>query len=329
LFINKVKNKLYNSPICTKITPSARMALTMLKFFRKLIAPFSKIKWALGQKIRSLFSKPIDPETFENLEQLLYEADLGVKVATELTDKLKVFAKTNAAPESYLSFIKEELLKLFPPPTEKEEPKTHPHVVLIVGVNGSGKTTSLIKLAHQYQKEGKKVLIGAGDTFRAAAAEQLEIWAAKLSIPLVKSQSGGDPAAVAFDALTAAKARKVDLVLIDTAGRLQTKTALMQELAKIRRIAASQVEGAPHETLLVLDATVGQNALDQARIFHEFTPITGIILTKLDGSAKGGIAIAIQKELQIPILWVGMGEKEGDLYPFDPVAYVDAMLRND
>ena len=199
-------------------------------------------------------------------------------------------------------------------------------MVLIVGANGSGKTTSVAKLANYYKKEGKKGLIAAADTFRAAANEQLETWANRLDIPLIQSQSGSDPAAVAFDALDAALARKMDLLFIDTAGRLQNKTALMQELAKVRRICKEKVPQAPHETLLVLDATIGQNALDQAKTFHQFTPISGIILTKLDGSAKGGIAALIQKELNIPILWVGMGEKEEDLIPFDPAAYLDALL---
>ena len=191
---------------------------------------------------------------------------------------------------------------------------------------GSGKTTSLAKLATHYRNQGKTVLIAAGDTFRAAAVEQLETWARKGDIPLVKSQPNSDPSAVAFDAIAAAKARNLDLVLIDTAGRLQTKTDLMQELAKIRRVCQKQIPDAPHETLLVIDATIGQNALDQAKTFHQFTPITGIVLTKLDSSAKGGIALAIQKELKIPILWVGVGESETDLAPFDADSYLNALL---
>jgi fused signal recognition particle receptor len=196
----------------------------------------------------------------------------------------------------------------------------------MVGVNGGGKTTSLAKLAKHYQNLQKKVLLVAADTYRAAATEQLEKWAAKLHIDLIKSKQGSDPSAVVFDALSAAKARNIDVVLIDTAGRLQTKTDLMKELEKIRRICQKQVPHAPHETLLVVDATTGQNGLDQAKIFHQYTPIDGIILTKLDGSAKGGIVIAIQKELKIPILWVGLGEKEEDLVPFDAKEFVDALL---
>jgi fused signal recognition particle receptor len=297
----------------------------MLNFFKKLISPLSKIKSILGQKIRSFFASPLDDASFEHLEQLFYEADLGSSLARELVDKLKVYYRQEQNPEKLLLFVKQELLKVFP---ENPIPSllSSPHVILIVGVNGSGKTTSLAKLAAQFKTEGKTVLIAAGDTFRAAAVEQLEIWAKKLNISFVKSQSGSDPSAVAFDALSAAKARKIDVVLIDTAGRLQTKTDLMQELAKIQRVIQKQIPEAPQETLLVLDATVGQNAIDQAKIFHQFTKVTGIILTKLDGSAKGGIAVAIQKELKIPILWVGTGEREEDLSPFKPETYVNSIL---
>jgi fused signal recognition particle receptor len=300
---------------------------SMLNFFKKLISPFTKIKWSLGNKIRSLFQRPATPETFSELEQLFYEADLGASIALELTEKLQDRFRKNRDPASFIPFIKEELLKVFELDQKPSIEMGSPHVILVVGVNGSGKTTSLIKLAYHYQKEGKKVLIAAADTFRAAAVDQLQTWADRLSISLVKSKMGSDPAAVAFDALTAASARGIDVVLIDTAGRLQTKKDLMEELAKVRRIVKEKVKNGPHETLLVLDATIGQNALDQARTFHQFTPISGIILSKLDGSAKGGIAVAIQKELKIPILWVGMGEKEGDLFPFDPSSYVDALLQ--
>lgn len=297
----------------------------MLNFFKKLISPFSKIKSALGSKIRALFSKTPDDKAFESLEQLFYEADLGSSMAKELTSKLRVEALKNNNPEALLSFIKKELLKVF----QNTSPVSYlssPHVILMVGVNGSGKTTSLAKLAFYFHSLGKTVLIAAGDTFRAAAVEQLETWAKKLHIPLIKSQPGSDPSSVAFDAISSAKARNIEIVLIDTAGRLQTKTDLMQELAKIRRVIQKQIPEAPQETLLVLDATIGQNAIDQAKIFHQFTPITGIVLSKLDGSAKGGIAAAIQKELNIPIRWIGTGEGEKDLSPFKSDSYVDALL---
>jgi fused signal recognition particle receptor len=292
----------------------------MLHFIKKIFSPFARIKSHLGSKIRALFSRNIDENSYVELEKLLYEADLGPSVAAELVQKIRI-----QKPEEVLPFLKSELLKIFPKETPPHCLHT-PHVILMIGVNGSGKTTSLAKLAHHYQKSGKKVLIAAGDTFRAAAVEQLETWAKKLDIDLIKSQSNSDPAAVAFDALAAAKARSADVVLIDTAGRLQNKTDLMQELAKLRRICQKQIPDAPHETLLVLDGTVGQNAIDQARTFHQFTPITGIILTKLDGSAKGGIAVPIQKELGLPVLWVGLGEGEEDLIPFDLNSYLDALL---
>ncbi len=283
------------------------------------------MKSLLGQKIKTLFSRDVDEASYAHLEQLLYEADLGPAVAADMVEKIRSHLRKNPDPETILPLLKSELLKIFSPP----EPIAlrSPHVIVMVGVNGSGKTTSLAKLASHYRKLGKKVLIAAGDTFRAAAVEQLEAWAKRIGVDLIKSQSHSDPSAVAFDAISAAKSRNVDIVLIDTAGRLQNKTDLMQELAKLRRICQKQIPDSPHETLLVLDATVGQNAIDQARIFHQFTNLTGIVLTKLDGSAKGGIAIPIQKELKIPILWVGLGEGEEDLVPFNVNEYLDALLK--
>ena len=201
-----------------------------------------------------------------------------------------------------------------------------PRVLLIVGVNGSGKTTSIAKLARAYQSEGKKVLLAAGDTFRAAAIEQLSTWSERLGVDIIKSKPGADPSAVAFDALTAAQARDCDIVLIDTAGRLQNKVDLMQELEKIKRVCQKVIPSAPHETLLVLDATTGQNAIDQATLFHQVTPLSGIILAKLDGSAKGGIILSIYQKLKIPVLWVGTGEGPDDLEPFDPATYADSLF---
>ncbi|MBI3508497.1 MAG: signal recognition particle-docking protein FtsY [Chlamydiia bacterium] len=268
----------------------------------------------------------MDDEAFTNLEQLLYEADLGPQLAMEMVDKVKAFARKHPhfTSEECIALIHGELLSLFPPSPVLSEHR--PTVILLVGVNGSGKTTSLAKLAHHFQSEGKKVLIAAGDTFRAAAIEQLEIWAQKVGVPIIKSQRHGDPSGLTFDAIAAGIARQMDIVLIDTAGRLQTKTDLMQELAKVHRVCQKQLPSAPHETFLVIDATIGQNALDQAKAFHAVTPLTGIILTKLDGSAKGGIAVAIQKELRIPIRYIGTGEGEGDFAPFDPKSYLDALL---
>lgn len=298
----------------------------MFKFLKKIASPFTKIGSRLGQKIRSLFSQKIDEAAYAELEKLFYEADLGAALSAELVDKVRslLSKRTDMPTDEILQAIRSELLSFF---TEiKTASVASPHVILIVGVNGSGKTTSLAKLASHYCKQGKKVLIGACDTFRAASVEQLELWAKKCGADLIKSQSGSDPSAVAFDALAAGKARGADVILLDTAGRLQTKTELMNELSKIQRVCDKQIPGSPHETLLVLDATVGQNALDQAHVFHSFTPLTGLILTKLDGSAKGGIAAAIQKQFKIPILWAGVGEGTEDLQPFDATAFVDALL---
>jgi len=287
----------------------------MFKFFKKLFSPLSK-------KIRNLFSKGVDDAAFDSLEQIFYEADLGAATSAELVDKIRALKTTDT--DKILAFVKSELLKEF----EETPPISYssPHVILLVGVNGSGKTTSLAKLAAHYVKMGKKVLVAAGDTFRAAAVDQLDTWAKRVGVDLVKSQPNSDPSGVVFDALAAAKARGSDIVLIDTAGRLQTKTDLMEELAKVKRVCQKQIPDAPHETLLVLDATIGQNALDQAQTFHKYTPITGIILTKLDGSAKGGIAVAIQKQQHIPIRWIGTGEDSLDLAPFEKVSYIEALL---
>jgi len=290
----------------------------MFSFFKKILSPLSK-------KIRELFANGVDEAALDRLEQVFYEADLGALHSAELVDKVRKFYRKEPtlSTDQILSLLRQELLASFHPLSQKI---SSPHVILLVGVNGSGKTTTLAKLASHYASKGKKVLVAAGDTFRAAAIDQLQAWAKKIGVEIVKAQPNSDPSGVAFDALAAAKARAIDIVLIDTAGRLQTKTDLMQELAKIRKVCQKQIPDAPHETLLVLDATVGQNALDQAQTFHQFTPISGIVLTKLDGSAKGGIAFAIQKQLHIPIRWVGTGESADDLSPFEAEKYVDALL---
>jgi len=284
---------------------------------------FKRLKSALGQKIRGLFSGGESEEAYEALERVLYEADLGAEMAGKLVDEVRVWRRKH--PDGVVvDFVKQRILSLFNTPSKAVFHS--PHVVLVVGVNGSGKTTSLAKLAKHYIAQGKKVLIAAGDTFRAAAVEQLDTWARTIGADIVKAQPNSDPAAVAFDALQAALARKVDVVLIDTAGRLQNKTDLMHELAKVRRVLQKLVPSAPHETLLVLDATVGQNALDQAKTFHQFTPLTGVVLTKLDGSAKGGIAVAVHQQLGLPILWTGLGEGADDLVQFHAQQYVDALF---
>ena len=312
------------------------MYLSMFNFFKSKIKKFShkvlKLKSNLGISIKSLFSKKIDAATLSDLEKIFYEADLGVTASVELVERVETYLKKNKdlSPDEILRMIKEDLLRTLGTELEEEkeekEEQAPPSVILIVGVNGSGKTTSIAKLANLYKNMGKSVLIVAADTFRAAAVEQLSSWAEKASVDIVKSKQNADPAAVVYDALSAAKARKSDIVLIDTAGRLQNKSELMQELEKIKRVCSKQIDNAPHTIYLTLDATTGQNAIDQARIFNQFTPISGIILSKMDGSAKGGIIIAIKKELNIPVIWVGVGEKIGDIIPFDAKDFVDELL---
>jgi fused signal recognition particle receptor len=299
--------------------------------YQKIKSALSSTRSILGQRISSLFGKPWDESTFESLEQILYEADLGTLCVEDFISHLKSELRLRPQQDigTILQILKKRALEILsaPPSVHPATPdEKEPLVILIVGINGSGKTTSIAKLALAFQKDGKKVLLGAGDTFRAAAIDQLALWAEKLSIDIVKSKPGGDPSAVAFDALTAAKARNIDIVLLDTAGRLQNKTDLMLELEKIQKTCKKLSPKAPHETLLILDATHGQNALDQAKTFHRFVPLTGLILTKLDGSAKGGIILSIYKELKIPIRWIGVGEKAEDLIPFEPEDYVEALL---
>lgn len=285
----------------------------------------------LGTKLRTLFQGTIDEEALEDLEQILYEADIGVKTAMKLTDTVRELHKKapDSQTEDYINALKEEISTLL---GTSEHNINHspddksPTVILVVGVNGSGKTTSIAKIAHNLRSDGKKVLVAAADTFRAAAVEQLEIWAERLGVEIVKGKTGSDPAAVAFDAVTAAKARGVDYVIIDTAGRLQNKSHLMQELEKIKRSCTKIIDSAPHETLLVLDANTGQNGIDQAKTFHKSTPITGLVLTKLDGSSKGGVVIGAQSELKLPVKFIGVGENIDDLKPFDTESFVNSLF---
>jgi fused signal recognition particle receptor len=303
----------------------------MFQFFKKITSPFSRLKAAMGQKIRSLFSRGGTEEAYDQLERMLYEADLGAEMASAIVDQVRGYVRKNpqSTPDDIIAFVKQYLLGLFPQASSNpHQTFASPHIILVVGVNGSGKTTSVAKLAQYYRSKNYKVLIGAADTFRAAAVDQLELWAKRIGADLIKAQPKSDPSAVVFDTLQAALARGVDVVLLDTAGRLQNKTDLMQELAKIRRVIQKLLPDAPHETLLVLDATIGQNAIDQAEIFHQFTPISGIVLTKLDGTAKGGIAAAIHKKLAIPIVWAGLGEGAEDLIPFDAKEYIDALFKS-
>ena len=295
--------------------------------YQSLKKVLSKTGSLLGNKIRALFAGEIDEDTLEKLEKLFYEADLGVQTARELTQQVRELHRKNSklTAEELLEAIRNELLKSLPPAPLVDQ-KSTPHVILVVGVNGNGKTTSCAKLAKRFKDSGQKVILGGADTFRAAAMEQLETWAHRLQIDIVKGNPKSDPAAVAFDTLTAGKARGADVVIVDTAGRLHTKTHLMQELEKILRVCKKVDPHAPHEILLVLDATTGQNAIDQAKTFHLHTPLTGLILTKLDGTAKGGIVISIQKQLGLPVKFVGVGEGLDDLEPFDSAQFVKALF---
>ncbi len=268
-------------------------------------------------------SQPIDVETIEALEEALISADVGVAATEQIVQAVR--ARRGRA-DSLRTLVKEEIRAILRGAVQPAPNGPRPHVVLIVGVNGTGKTTTVGKLARLIKDSGQSPLICAADTFRAAAVEQLEIWAKRAGVDFIRAKPGSDPAAVVYDAIAAGKARQRDVVLVDTAGRLHTRVNLMTELDKIRRIAAREVEGAPHEVLLVLDATVGQNGLAQAREFMSVAGVNGIVLTKLDGTAKGGIAVAIAHDLKLPIRYVGVGEAIDDLVPFSPDEYVDALF---
>jgi fused signal recognition particle receptor len=290
----------------------------------------SKTRKILTTDIDELFSgkKKIDDELLEDLEALLITADMGVETTMELMEKISQKAKKLSTADELKSALKEEILHLLqeatPPPPEIDGQK--PFVIMVVGINGTGKTTTIGKLAAKFRADGKKTLIAASDTFRAAATEQLELWAERSGAEFVKGREKADPAAVAYDAVAAAIARNVDIVLIDTAGRLHTNVNLMEELKKIKRASSKIIAGSPHHVLLILDATTGQNALSQATLFNDAIGVTGIALTKLDGTAKGGIAISICNRLKIPLQFIGIGEKTEDLQEFDPNKFIDALF---
>jgi fused signal recognition particle receptor len=268
-------------------------------------------------------SRPIDVETVEALEEALISADVGVAATGRIIEAVRARRERG---ESLRELVKAEILSILRAADTAAGNRHHPHVIMIVGVNGTGKTTTVGKLARLIKDSGRSPLICAADTFRAAAVEQLEIWAHRAGVDIIRARTGADPAAVVFDAIAAGKARSRDVVIVDTAGRLHTRVNLMSELDKIRRIASREVEGAPHEVLLVLDATVGQNGLAQAREFMSVAGVNGIVLTKLDGTAKGGIAVAIANDLKLPIRYVGVGEAIEDLIPFSPEEYVEALF---
>ncbi len=302
-------------------------------FFDRIKAGLSKTRSVLAEKLDAVVKvfRPVDDDLLDELEEALILSDLGVDTAVEAVDRLREQVKAGRLRES--DQVRDALAEILADMTGGTDPEarqlrlnTVPSVILVIGVNGAGKTTTIGKLAHNLKAEGKSVLLAAGDTFRAAAADQLEIWANRAGVDIVRQTEGADPAAVVFDALTAAKARNIDVVLVDTAGRLQNKANLMKELEKISRVIDKALPGADRETLLVLDGTTGQNALSQAKAFSETAGITGIVLTKLDGTAKGGVVISISHTMGIPVKYIGVGEKIDDLLPFDPADFVRALF---
>ena len=320
-------------PAAQPAAPAEPEALTQRGRF---IARLGRSRSALGRGLTGLFTRGADDEAWDELEEALLAADVGVTTTTELVERLKQRARTEKATgEAQLrALLRDELLEVVGRDTDRslaiEPDKTDgdasgPAVVLVVGVNGTGKTTTVGKLALALSQQGRSTVLAAADTFRAAATEQLAIWGERVGAPVVRQAQGADPAAVAFDALASAKARKADVVLVDTAGRLHTKANLMEELKKIRRV-LERDGGQVREVLLVLDATTGQNGLAQARQFTDAVGVTGLVLTKLDGTARGGIVIAVQRELDLPVKLVGLGEGADDLAPFDPEAFVDAIV---
>jgi fused signal recognition particle receptor len=293
----------------------------------------SKTRTAFVERIEDLIlrRKKIDEEFYEELEEILIGADVGVNTVMKLIEELRVEVRKQKIeePAGLQPVLSEKLIGLLKSGETDISLKMADNgltVILFIGVNGVGKTTTIGKMAHRFKQQGKKVLLAAGDTFRAGAIEQLEVWGQRVGVDVIKQQAGSDPAAVMFDALSAAKTRNVDILLCDTAGRLQNKSNLMDELNKIYRVIRREVPDAPHEVLLVLDATTGQNALSQAKLFGDKTGLTGIVLTKLDGTAKGGIVIAIRQELDIPVKFVGLGEKMDDLEEFDSEQFVHALF---
>ncbi len=303
-----------------------------MSFFGKIRDSLSRTKQQIVERFDDIVrladaperrSRPVDVETVEALEELLISADVGVAATDRIVAAVRKTARNGA---SLRDLVKHEIRNVFAAVDRPVAVAAHPQVTLIVGVNGTGKTTTVGKLASLLRHEGRTPLICAADTFRAAAVEQLEIWAKRAGVDMVRAREGADPAAVVFDAISSGKAKGRDPILVDTAGRLHTRVNLMNELEKIRRIAAREVPGAPQEVLLVLDATVGQNGLTQAREFMSAAGVNGIVLTKLDGTAKGGVAVAIAHDLKLPIRYVGVGEGIDDLVPFDASEYVDGLF---
>lgn len=302
----------------------------MAGFFAKLKEGLTKTRDQFVTKVEELLTghRKIDEELYEELEEILIRSDVGVTTSLQLVQCLRQEVKKRKLSEAQelREVLKEEIADLLGDEVSLRFAEKGPSVLLVVGVNGVGKTTTIGKLAHYFKDDGKKVILAAGDTFRAAAIDQLEIWGQRAGVEVIKQREGADPAAVAYDAIKYAKTRGIDLVIMDTAGRLHNKVNLMEELRKVKRVIEREIPGAPHEVLLVLDATTGQNALQQAKLFQEVAGVTGIVLTKLDGTAKGGVVLGIQGEVKIPVKWVGVGEGMEDLRPFVPQDFANALF---
>ncbi|MBI5426763.1 MAG: signal recognition particle-docking protein FtsY [Nitrospinae bacterium] len=300
-------------------------------FFSRLKMSLAKTRDTLAGGIDNILrgKAKVGPELLDELEEAMLTADVGASTTGGILDELKKGVSQNRirTREEVIEHLKESLVRILDEPRkELKTPAQPPLVLLVIGVNGSGKTTTIGKLAQKWKAQGKRVMLGAGDTFRAAAIEQLRTWADRIGIPCIQQKSGADPSAVAYDAVQAGRARNMDIVIIDTAGRLQTNSNLMEELKKVKRVIGKALPGAPHETLLVLDASIGQNSVSQARLFHEALAIDGLVMTKLDGTSKGGILFHITRELKLPVLFIGIGEKVEDLREFDSREFVRALF---
>ena len=305
------------------------MTTMAFSFFDRVKAGLEKTKNNFVKKVETIVIgyAEIDDDFLDDLEATMLVGDLGPKTTAYLMKEIRrgVTEGIINNTSEVMPFMEERITEMLG--AQEEVLELHkPEVILVVGVNGVGKTTTIAKLAHYYAEQGKKVIIAAGDTFRAAASEQLSIWADRVGVSIVKHKEGADPAAVVFDACASAVAKDADLVIVDTAGRLHTKVNLMEELKKIGRVADKQIPGAPHQTLLVLDGTTGQNAVSQAKLFGEAVPVTGIVVTKLDGTAKGGVVISIKEELGVPVRWIGVGEQMDDLRPFNAKEFANALF---
>lgn len=325
-----------STPLPTRSASTTDHENSAGSLFQRLSNKLSRTRESFVSQMDSLFlgKKEIDANLLDDLEELLITADIGVQTTTELLDYARAKVKRNELdnPQALKSFIKEKLLEYITKACTSAElvmPASGPLVIMVVGVNGVGKTTTIGKITHKFINTGQTVLLAAADTFRAAAVSQLQIWGERNGVEVVSKGAGADPSSVVFDALTKAVAEKYDVVLIDTAGRLHTQTNLMEELKKIKRVIGNKLTGAPHEVLLVIDATTGQNSLSQVKLFNEAVGVTGLTLTKLDGTAKGGIIANICRDMNFPIRFIGIGEKVDDLRDFDPDEFIDALFRGD